>query len=139
MPAARIIHGTAQEVTIEIPEQCRAAWQALAGKPNVQKSKQIYVKLAPVRKPRTTGWKSQNKHIHGHAQQIAEYTGDYKEDVINEAKRRAVTHGYPVRENSFGAIVPVSERDISTVEAGYLIEELHHIASDLDVRLVENE
>jgi hypothetical protein len=138
IPAARIIYGTAHELTIEIPELCRDAWLTLARKPNVKKSKQMYVKLGVPRKPRTTGWRSQNKHIHGHAQQIAEYTGDYKEDVIAEAKRRAVTRGYPTRENSFGHIVPISESDISTVEAGHLIEELHMIASDLNVRLKEH-
>lgn len=124
-------------VTLHIPEFAADALSLLLTKRNVEASGQLYVKLAAPKRPRTTGWRSQNTHIHGHAQQIAEYTGDYKEDVISEAKRRAVSLGYPTRENSFGDIVPESEREASTVEAGLLIEELHHIASDMGIALKE--
>ena len=136
LPAAHA-HGTVSQVIIEIPESYRDAWRELASKPSVKKSHQLYVQLGPPRRPRTTGYRSQNTHIHGHAQQIAEHTGDYVDDVIAEAKRRAVAVGYPTRENSFGHIVPVSEREASTAEAALLIDELHHIASDLNVRLKE--
>lgn len=139
LPAAHVESPRADRVTILIPDYARDAWLVLAGNQSVRKARQLYVKLAAPRRPRTTGKRSQNTHIHGHAQQIAEYTGDYVEDVINEAKRRAVASGYPTRANSFGHIVPISEREASTLEAGMVIDELHHIASDLDVKLKEYE
>ena len=137
LPAAKVIRAMSDSLSIEIPESYRDAWLALAGRPSVKKSRQLYVKIEAPRKPRTTGKRSQNTHIWGHAQQIAEYTGDEVDDVITEAKRRATRRGYPTRENSFGVVVPVSERSSSTTEAAMIIEELHMIASDLDVRLKE--
>ena len=98
---------------------------------------QLYLKVGLPRKPRTTGYRSQNSHIHGHALTIAEYTGDYKEDVIAEAKRRAVVRGYRTHVDSFGNIGPISEKDATTEEAGYIIEELHKIADEMDIRLKE--
>lgn len=136
IPAASA-RGNRTEVVVTIPESYRDSWLALAGNPKVQKSKQLYVKLDAPKRPRTTGYRSQNSHIHGHAQQIADYTGDYIEDVIAEAKRRACAHGYPTRVNSFGVVVPISERDATTADAAMLIDELHHIASDIDLTLKE--
>ena len=137
--AAHVVAPMSDRVTILIPEEYRQAWLDIASKPTVRKSRQLYVKIGAPRKPRTTGYRSQNHAIHGYAQQIAEYTGDYIDDVLDEAKRRAVSRGYPTRTNSFGAIVPVSETETSTVEAATLIEELLHIASDLDIRLREGD
>lgn len=137
LPAAHIRHSYSDRVEIDIPDSLRGIWEALRSHGRFKASQQLYVKLALPKRPRTTGEKSQNHHAWGHAVQIGAHTGDYKEDVIAEAKRRAVTHGYPTRQDSFGNIVPMSESTISTVEAGYLIDELHHIASDLDVKLKE--
>ena len=134
LPAAHILDDDTHAIKLDIPADQLAM---LLQDNRVQKSNQVYVKLGPPKRPRTTGYRSCNSHIHGHAQQIGEFTGDYKEDVIAEAKRRAVTHGYPTRENSFRHIVPISERDASTVEANMIIEELHMIASDIDLTLKE--
>ena len=138
LPAAHIVsRGTYADGTnllLRLPRSVTAQIEALCHMPSVMKSQQIYVKLAPPKRPRTTGERSQNHAIHGYATQIGGFTGDYKEDVIKEAKRRAVTHGYPTHEDSFGNIVPDSEKGISTVEAGYLIDELLHIASDLGLK-----
>ena len=139
LPAATIEGMAGDRFTVIVPKYAHEAWTLLLQNNAVKKSCQMYVKCGPPRKPRTKGAKSQNHAIHGYATQIGEFTGDYKEDIIAEAKRRAVTRGYPTHEDSFGNYVPDSERDISTVEAGYLIEELHMIASYLDVRLKEYE
>ena len=134
LPAAHINDVGIDSITINIPVLQMAL---LMQDKRITKSDQCHVKLGPPKRPRTTGYRSCNSHIHGHAQQIGEFTGDYKEDVIAEAKRRAVTHGYPTRENSFRHIVPISERDASTVEANMIIAELHMIASDIDLTLKE--
>ena len=123
--------------TVIVPEFARDAWQVMQQDKRYQQSNQLAVTFGPPKRPRTTGEKSQNHAIHGYATQIGVFTGDYKEDVIREAKRRAVTHGYPTHEDSFGNIVPDSEKGISTVEAGYLIDELKVIASYVDLTLRE--
>lgn len=89
-------------------------------------------------KPRSTGPRSQNNHAHGHAQQIAEYTGHEVDEVLVCAKSRAVKRGYPV-DIIGGIAVPWSQSRISTVECGHLIDELHQIAAELDVTLREDE
>jgi len=134
LPAAYIKDSGVGYISIHMPDELL---ELFFDDYKVAQSGQCYVKLGPPKRPRTTGYRSCNSHIHGHAQQIGEFTGDYKEDVIVEAKRRAVTRGYPTRQNSFGYIVPISEKDASTVEANMIIEELHMIASDIDLELKE--
>jgi len=100
---------------------------------------QLYVKVDLPKKPRTTGHRSQNAHAWGHARTIAEYTGDYDNEVMGEAKRRAVSWGYSTKVDSFGNTVPISEKDANSTEYRYVIEELHKIASDMGIQLVEYE
>ena len=137
LPAARIEGATYNAFTVLIPDSHRSEWDVLQQAPKYVKSGQLYIKAGTPRKPRTTGYRSQNSHIHGHAQQIAEHAGDYKDDIIIHAKMRAVSHGYPTRKTMFGDIVPISEKEASTVEAGYIIDELHIIASFANVKLKE--
>lgn len=98
----------------------------------------VLVKIAKPRAKRSTGAQSQNHHIWGHVKQIAEYTGHDPIDVHIEAKERAIKRGYPcdILPNGWGT--PKSESEINTVEAGYLIEELHQIAAELGVILDES-
>lgn len=93
--------------------------------------------LPGLRKPRSTGHKSQNNHAHGHAQQIAEYTGHEVGEVMEFAKLRATKRGYPVDIWQGGVVVPWSQARIDTEQAAYLIDELHQIAAELDVELIE--
>lgn len=96
--------------------------------------------MSPPYKPRTTGAGSQNSHIWGHIQQIAEYTGYEIDDVEDMMKRKAVSMGYPYRLNSItGDIIPYSMKDINTQEAGYLIDVLHQWAAELEINLDEGE
>ena len=138
IPAAHVEHAWSDRVTIKIPVAYRDAWLELASKPNVKKSWQLYVKLAPPRKPRTTGWKSQSHHVNGHVQQIAAYTGDSFDEVKMHIKREAIADGYPVKTASWGDVIPQSEADASTVECAMLIEAAHRVASFLGVRLKED-
>ena len=87
---------------------------------------------------RTTGRGSQNSHIWGHIQQIANFTGYDIDDVEDYAKLKAVSLGYPYKTNPLtGEIKPASMKTINTVEAGYLIETLHRLASELEIELDE--
>jgi hypothetical protein len=137
LPAAKVLSGNELQVTIEIPEFARSSWLSLAQSAKVQASRQMYVKLDKPRRPRTTGERSQNHHLNGHIQQIAEYTGDSFEAVKKHIKFEAIAEGYPYRTTSFGDVEPQSEADASTAECAILIETTHRIASDLEVILRE--
>jgi hypothetical protein len=104
------------------------------------------VKIDKPRKPRSTGEKSQNHHINGHCQQIAQHTGNDFETVKEFAKCMAVSMGYPFMEDSHGTAVRniwgktrgISEADCSTEDAAILIEAIHRLAAELDVELMED-
>lgn len=90
------------------------------------------------KKPRTTGKDSQNSHIWGHASQIAQETGNDLTDVMDCAKERAIKRGYPYHVNNLnGKIKPYGVEELDTVQAGYLIEELHQIAGEMEIYLKE--
>lgn len=103
----------------------------------------INICINNVRKPRSTGWKSQNHAINGFVQQIANETGEDFGVIKMHCKRRALTRGYPLMERGgeivysqiTGEAIPESEANISTVEAGYLIDEIQQLASELGIIL----
>jgi hypothetical protein len=98
----------------------------------------VLVTFSTPRKPRTTGKDSQNSHIWGHIQQIANETGNDVADVELAVKERALKRGYPTKMSAvLKRPVPVSMTEIDTVQAGYLIDELHQLAAELDIILRE--
>lgn len=107
----------------------------------------INICISNVRRPRSTGWKSQNHAINGFIQQIANKTGEDFGVIKMYCKRMALSRGYPLMERNgeivysriTGEAIPESEANISTVEAGYLIEEIHQLASELGITLEESD
>jgi hypothetical protein len=87
-------------------------------------------------RPRTTGPKSQNRNINGLVQQISQATGNNFDTVKLWCKREAISRGYPF-ETFQGVMIPWSESRIDTIQAGYLIDTIHELAADLNIRLVE--
>ena len=88
------------------------------------------------RKARTTGERSQNHHINGHVMQICKETGNDFDTVKLWCKRESMQEGYPF--DSFKSVaVPWSETRIDRVQAGILIETIHRLAAELNIRLVE--
>jgi hypothetical protein len=127
--------GTADTLSFQIPKDLR---QRFADE--IKKGKGFYhVRISIPRRGRTTGEGSQNHHINGHVAQIAEETGNDFQDVKDGAKLRAIKRGYPYDTLPNGWIVPKSESDLDTVQAGYLTEELHQIAAELGINLRESE
>ena len=124
-------------------DACESLWSARKPKEGLP---YLSIKLSIPRKPRSTGEKSQNNCIHGYATQIANYTGDYTDRIKHIAKIRAFRRGYPPKRDQQGNImtgidgepIPESTANISTVEAGYLIDELIHIAAEIDLKLEES-
>lgn len=105
----------------------------------------VTIGLSLPRKPRTTGEKSQNRHLNGHIQQLAQHTGLDFEVIKLEVKHQAISRGYPILYDSkgdavldlWGRVRGISEADCSTVECGYLIDTVHQIASEQDCILKE--
>ncbi|WP_422477241.1 hypothetical protein [Pleomorphochaeta sp. DL1XJH-081] len=105
----------------------------------------ITITIETVRKPRTTGHRSQSHHLNGHIQQIAEYTGMPFELIKLEVKHRAVEMGYPmllkldgtVQTDIYGRVMGISEADSSTQECAILIETAHMVASEVGIKLQE--
>lgn len=104
----------------------------------------LIVTIQTPQRPRTVGERSQNHAINGYIQQICEETGNDFDDVKNYVKRNAFRRGYPMKrdenENIIyslidGQPIPESETKISTVEAGYLIDEIIQLAAELGIVL----
>lgn len=91
-------------------------------------------------KPRTTGDRSQSHRINGHVAFICGelgYSGKAEFDHVKTAlKIMARSRGYPGTE-VMGEWVPKSESEISTEEAGWLIESINQFAAENGMRLPE--
>lgn len=87
---------------------------------------------------RTTGPHSQNRHLNGHVQQIAQETGEDFDVVKREIKRRARKRGYPFKTSRFGYAVPQSEAKATVEECALLIDEAHEVAAWLNITLRED-
>ena len=127
----------ASEKGLKIPEDYKQTFLNIIKYCNEKRGGYMRLVLSPPFKHRTTGEKSQNHHINGHCQQISNETGEEFDRVKIVAKGRAIKRGYPIRTDIFGNTVPLSETEIDTEQAGYLIESLHEIADFLGVVLNE--
>lgn len=129
----------AEKEGIKIPEAYQGAFKNLLDFCHKNRGGYLRITLAPPFKHRSTGKDSQNHHINGHVQQIANYTGEDYDVIKTYAKRIAIKYGYRTRIDIFGEVQPVSETDIDTIEAGYLIEALHEIAAFIPITLKEED
>ena len=120
---------------IKIPDNWRPAYDKMIAFCKKNRGGYIQVTIEEPFKPRTTGDKSQNHCINGWIAQIAEYTGDDHDYIKYHIKKKAIKRGFPFHTNRKGKAVPDSERDISTTEAGYLIETIKEVADFLKLKL----
>jgi len=123
---------------IKIPDKYQKTFHELIDYCNDKRGGYIKLVLTPPFKKRSTGIGSQNHHINGHCQQIANETGEDFDVIKQEAKRKAIKRGYPIRVDIFGYTRTLSETEIDTEQAGYLIEALHEIADFLSIKLRED-
>ena len=128
----------ASENGIKIPDDYKQTFLDLIKYCTEKRGGFLRLILSPPFKHRSTGPKSQGNHINGHVQQISNTTGEEFDVIKMEAKRRSMKRGYPWRPDIFGGTQPVSETEIDTEQAGFLIDELHMIAAFLDIKLKEN-
>lgn len=86
---------------------------------------------------RSTGERSQNRHLNGHVQQLAQETGDEFQSVKWDIKMRAIKRGYPTRTTKDGHVIPWSESESDTKECAMLIDTAHEVAAFLGITLQE--
>lgn len=90
--------------------------------------------VAELKKPYNSRSSNQNRYFWAIAQQIAEDTGCDLDDIEEEVKTRAIVRGYPYEINKLnGKPKPYSMTKVSTVEMGYLIDEIQQLAAELGI------
>ena len=95
----------------------------------------VLVTIQPPKRPRTTGDGSQNHMLNGNIMQICNETGNDYDTVKLAVKMIAVEQlGYPYKTLA-GNIIPLPERESSTVECSKLIEASFMLAADLGIIL----
>ncbi len=137
IPAAPILLGNtgAGNILITVPRVLRESIFNMVDKAGWDYKFRIHI--ASQWTPRTTGWKSQNHHINGHIQQICQDTGNGFTAVKERMKYLAIDRGYPIETMIDHTIQPKSEAEISTTEAGYLVDAIHQFAAEWAITLVE--
>ena len=142
IPAAEIAKGTTRaEVRILVPEAWQDEWLDLAARIKKRGAHQMYIKLGLPRKPRSTGYRSQNTHVHGHASQIAESVGESKSKIIADAVSLAsgqLGEDFPTYVDYKGDRVLCSEPEWDSRTAAVVIDKLHDIAGVCGVTLKEH-
>ena len=97
----------------------------------------VLVTIQPPKRPRTTGDGSQNHMLNGNIMQICNETGNDYDTVKLAVKMIAVEQlGYPYKTIA-GNVIPLRERESSTVECSKLIEASFMLAADLGIVLKE--
>ncbi len=124
------------------PADYQAAVDALADKVTLRTRGRCYltVTLAEPHRPRSTGWKSQNHHLRGHARQMCGYTGFTMSEMMQAIKED--TPDWPMEFKEFRGKrrqFYASEADISMEVASEAIEICHRIAADNDWILKESD
>jgi hypothetical protein len=107
-----------------------------------KKLQDVTVTIELPKRPRSTGYRSQNSHVRGHCESIAEQLETYSQDEVYEAiKRMAVAEfGYPSRLNEMdGKEAPLQQRNATVEEANLLIKMCHHFADTHGLWLIEYE
>lgn len=131
-------------MSFEVPEAYKYEYRQLVLK--AQPYDVFDVVVSTPKRARTTGDHSQNHHLNGHCQQIANETGNDFADVKSAIKRRAFRRGLRYKSKETGEIIyslvdgepePISEADMTIEECAYCIEEAHILADELAIRLRE--
>ena len=118
------------------PKDRLQEWRHLA---NILKTKYNNFAQIKIDKPfklRSTGYKSQSNHFHGHCQQIAENSGHTMTEVKNAIKERCTS--WPT-ELICGVRVKISESKISSAVSAEAIELTHVEAAEQGIRLREDD
>ena len=124
-------------VTVPADEVAREAIKRELTKCRDKHNDYVLVTIQPPKKPRTTGDGSQNHMLNGNIMQICNETGNDYDTVKLAVKMIAVEQlGYPYKTIA-GNVIPLRERESSTIECSKLIEASFILAADLGIVLRE--
>ncbi len=113
-------------------------YEAFAMLPKGKDEGYLCVTLQKPGRKMTTGANSQGNCIHGWLAIIAQDTGNEVEDLKTYFKLKAVSRGYPVKYIMFEPY-PKSLTEVTTEEAGHLIDTIAQWASENGYRLPSRE
>lgn len=133
------------EYGIQIPEEFKQYTNALLEWCEKNRGGFVSVMLSPPKKPKSTGRFSQNNHFKGHVRQISVETQNDFHTTEHAILLRALEHGYPhdvdndgnIKFDLRGDLVPLSTSEASGEDFKILIETVHVVAAELQIRLVE--
>jgi hypothetical protein len=126
----------AEGYTVHIPDAYRDTVSAFIER---RGDKVFEVAIGIPRRPRTTGWQSQNHHANGHIQQICAETGNTFSAVKERMKELAVPRGWPIETMPDRSCRPKSESESSVEEASALIDTIHQFAAEWGIALREDD
>jgi hypothetical protein len=135
----RLRTGDSARLLFEVPTEIQPHMWSLCREVEALGDARYRVRISSKWKARTTGANSQNHFINGACQSIAEQTGNSFSAVKDEMKRRAISRGYPFKTLPDGTPLPASETELSTIEAGYLIDTIIQFAAEWNIKLMEVE
>ncbi len=145
LPAVKLLRtGRLDQIAFDLPLCYQAAVWALGEKAQA-KGDYLQVQLGLPRKPRSTGFRSQNSRLHGNCENLAEQIADvetgvpiYTAEEIKEAmKRMAVSAGYPTRLSIDGREEPLPTRYSSQEEMQTVLDVIKKFADEHEYWLVE--
>lgn len=132
------------EYGIQIPPSFKSYFNALLEWCYNNRSGFVYLLAEPPKKPRSTGRFSQNNHFKGHVRQISVEEHMSFETTEQGILHRALEHGYPHDVDMSGSMktflgmpVPLPTSQASSDDYKILIETVHLVADELNIRLVE--
>ena len=132
----------ALDLNQEQKEQCQGLFDICFNK----KGGYVRAEFKTPAKQRSTGKNSQGNHFNGHVQQICEDTGNEFAIVKLVAKEKALDMGYPMKLDKQGQPMTgmldirlgISEADSTVEECKILIDAVHLLAAEYDIRLRED-
>ena len=130
----RVKTGDRGLVTFLLPDYAREHYAEMIRKGQPDDVYDVTIERPRLR--RTTGPGSQNHHLNGHIQQIANEIGDNFDSVKLAIKFEARSLNYPGKDVA-GHWIPQSEKECNTEECAILIDTTHRIAAFLGVILDE--
>ena len=130
---ARIAQADDRTVSVEIPRGMEAQARRVLEKCTAGYAT---VHISTPKRARSTGAGSQSHHLNGHIQQVCLATGNDFDMVKAVVKMRAIARGYPFKTLR-GVVIPQSEADASIEECALLIDEVHQLAAEEGIALVE--
>ncbi len=145
LPAVKVLRtGRMDQLAFDLPAPYQAAVWALMQRAE-KKGDYVQLSLGLPKKPRSTGFRSQNSRLHGNCENLAEQIADidtgmpiYTAEEIKEAmKRMAVSSGYPTRLSIDGLEEPLPTRHSSLDQMQIVLDVIKKFADEHNYWLIE--